>query len=43
MFHLEKIKKQTAYPCKVQKKIKRAAVSCQKFVDQKYLGRSRNY
>ena len=42
-FILKKIKKQNAYPCKFQKKLKVSSFHCHKCVDQKYLWRSRNY
>ena len=34
-FHIEKIKKQNACPCKFQKILKGLSFHCQKFLDQK--------
>ena len=42
-FILKKIKKQSAYLCKFQKKLKVPPFQWHKCVDEKYLRRSRNY
>ena len=42
-FFLKKIKKQNAYPCKLQKKLKLSPFHRHKCADQKYLWRSTNY
>ena len=40
-FHLEKIKKQNAFQCKLKKKLKGPPFQSQKCIDQKNLGRGR--
>ena len=40
-FIKKKKKKQNAFPCKFQKILKGSSFHCQKYVDQKYLWRSR--
>ena len=41
LFHLEKIKKQNAFPCKFRKNFKGPSFHCQKCLDEKYLWLSR--